>query len=91
MSILRNEPVFPFQDGDYAQPRHIIVKGTDEEIGYDLATLAKNDYDCKLEKYADPVYGAARREYFRRNWPAMYERSKGALSRLRSAGRRQYP
>jgi hypothetical protein len=25
------------------------------------------------------VYGQARRKYFRRNWPAMYERSKGAL------------
>jgi hypothetical protein len=79
MSILKNEPIFPFAEGDYTKPHHIIVEGTNEEIGFDLATLAKNEYDCKLEEYADPVYGAARREYFRRNWPAMYERSKGVL------------
>lgn len=79
MSILKNEPIFPFKEGDYAQPRHLIVKGTNEEIGFDLATLARNDYNCKLEKYTDPIYGEARREYFRRNWPTMYERARGAL------------
>ncbi len=79
MSILKNEPVYPFQDGDYSKPRHIIVKGTNEEIGFDLATLAKNEYGAKLWRYDDPVYGQARREYFRRNWPAMLERSQGVL------------
>ncbi len=79
MAILKNEPYFPFKDGDYAKPHHIIVSGSDEEIGYDLACLAKEKYDCTLYKYADPIYGEARREFFRRNWPAMYERSKGVL------------
>ena len=77
MAILKNEPLFPFTEGNYAKPHHIIVSGSDEEIGYDLASLAKEKYDCTLEKYDDPIYGEARREFFRRNWPEMNERSKG--------------
>ncbi len=79
MSILKNEPIYPFKDGDYTNPRHIIVEGTCEEIGFDLATLAKNDYGCKLGAYDDPVYARARRQYMETNWPQMAERSKGVL------------
>lgn len=75
MAILKNGPLFPFEDGNYSKPHHIIVSGSDEEIGYNLASLAKEKYQCELLKYDDPVYGEARREFFRRNWPAMYERS----------------
>jgi len=77
MAILKNEPLFPFKDGDFSKPYHIVVTGSEEEIGYDLACLAKERYDCKLDKYDDPIYGEARREFFQRNWPAMNERSKG--------------
>ena len=77
MAILKNERLFPFKKGDYAKPHRIVVSGSDEEIGYDLACLAKEKYDCTLEKYDDPIYGEARREFFRRNWPEMNERSKG--------------
>ena len=34
MAILKNEPVFDFKDGNYSKPRHIIVKGSYEEIGF---------------------------------------------------------
>ncbi len=77
MAILKNEPLFPFTEGNYAKPNHIIIAGSDEEIGYELASLAKEKYDCKLEKYDDPIYGEARREFFKRNWPEMNERAKG--------------
>jgi len=77
MSIVKNEPIYPFKKDDYTKPRHIIVEGTSEEIGFDLATLAKNDYGCKLGLYDDPVYGEARNKYMKTNWPQMAERSKG--------------
>ena len=64
MAILKNEPLFPFTEGNYAKPHHIIVSGSDEEIGYDLASLAKEKYDCTLEKYDDPIYGEARQGVF---------------------------
>ena len=77
MAILKNEPIYPFTEGNYARPHHIIIAGSDEEIGYELASLAKEKYDCTLEKYDNPIYGEARREFFKRNWPAMNERAKG--------------
>ena len=41
MAIIKNEPVFEFKDEDYCKPRHIIVEGSYEEIGYDLGKLAR--------------------------------------------------
>jgi hypothetical protein len=48
MPILKNESIYPFKEADYCKPRHIIVEGTYEEIGYDLGTLAKNEYGVKF-------------------------------------------
>ncbi|TWT60933.1 carcinine hydrolase/isopenicillin-N N-acyltransferase family protein [Rubinisphaera italica] len=79
MSIIKNEPVYEFKDSDYTHPRHIIVSGTNEEIGHDLGNLAREEYGTKLCVYDDPVYAKARREYLSRNWPEMLEKSKGVL------------
>jgi hypothetical protein len=79
MSILKNEPIYAFKDDDYMKPRHIIVAGTNEEIGFDLATLAKQEYGCKLGTYDEPIYAKARKAYLAKNWPHMLERSKGVL------------
>jgi len=79
MTILKNEPIFPFKENDYTKPRHIVVKGTNEEIGFDLASLAKNEYGCRLGVYDDPVFARARRQYMETNWYQMAERSKGVL------------
>jgi len=78
MTILKNEPLFQFKEGDYAKPRHLIIEGTDEEIGYDLACLAKSDYGVKPYPYVDPLYGAARNAYFETSWPHLAARAKGA-------------
>ena len=43
MSIIKNEPVFPFAEGNYAKPHHIIVSGSEEEIGYDLLWFKVKD------------------------------------------------
>jgi len=79
MAILKNEPVFEFKDGDYCKPRHIIVEGSYEEIGYDLGKLAREEYGAKLRKYHDPVYAKAKRDYLERNWPERLAESKGVL------------
>ena len=79
MAILKNEPVFNFKDGDYCKPHHVVVKGSWEEIGFDLATLGKSDYGVKLIPYASPLYGRARREYMAQNWPHVAEMQKGVF------------
>ena len=77
MAIIKNKPLFEFKEGDWAKPRHIIIEGTDEEIGYDLGCLAKNDYGIKLCPWVSPEYGIAKRKYLEQNFPAFAERSKG--------------
>lgn len=79
MPILKNEPIYPFKETDYSHPRHIIVEGSYEEIGFDLATLAKTEFGTKLHVYDDPVYGIARRQYLALHWPQMLEKSQGVL------------
>ena len=79
MAILKNEPVFNFEDGDYCKPHHIIVKGSWKEIGFDLATIGKNEYGVKLLPYFSPFYGKARQEYWDQNWPHVAELQKGVL------------
>ena len=80
MTILKNEPIYVPGPDDYSKPRHIIVQGTNEEIGFDLGKLAQQQFGVtQLEKYEDPVYGKARREYLKRNWPAMLAKTKGIL------------
>ena len=45
MAVLKNEPVFPFKDEDYCKPRHIIVEGSYEEIGYEDPLLSPDVID----------------------------------------------
>ena len=48
MSIIKNDSINALKSGDHSLPHHIIVVGITEEIGLDLATLAKNEYGAKL-------------------------------------------
>ncbi len=84
MAILKNDPVYPFEKGNYCKPYHIIVKGSWKEIGFDLATIGKDDYGVQLLPYFSPVYGQARREYWAQNWPHVAELQKGVLKQCRS-------
>jgi len=77
MTILKNVQIYPFKEDDYTKPHHIVVEGSSEEIGYDLAKLAKENYGCKLGVYDDPVYAKARKQYMETNWPQMAKRAKG--------------
>ena len=72
MAILKNEPVYNFKDGDYCKPHHIVVKGSWKEIGFDLATIGKNEYGVKLLPYYSPLYGKGARSTgprTGRTWP----------------------
>ena len=79
MAILKNEALYPFKEGNYCKPHHIIVKGSWKEIGFDLATIGKNEYGVELLPYFSPLYGKARQEYWAQNWPHVAEMQKGVL------------
>jgi hypothetical protein len=76
--IAKDEVVIAKENGSRVQWRHIVLKGNNTEIGLALGQIAQNDYGVKsLLKYADPIYGKARREYMERNCPPLGERMAG--------------
>lgn len=75
--ILKNKILIPKRENEYLEVRGIAVKGSDFEIGKDLAEIGIETYDVQLDKYKDPVYGKARQSYMQRNFPALAERARG--------------
>ncbi|MFD3595623.1 linear amide C-N hydrolase [Nocardia sp. NPDC058640] len=57
--------------------RALTVRGTDTDIGADLATLSRSDFGTVLAPYASPIYGQARQAYFEKNYPTMAARARG--------------
>ena len=79
-AIVKDQMLISKSPDKYPQVRYLVLKGTDREIGYSLAELAKRELDTKLPKYAAPVYGQARRLYLQHNFPALWERSRGVAA-----------
>ena len=75
--ILKNEVLQNRDNANYTELRHIILKGTNEQIGKALGEIARKDYNVSLYPYADPIYAKARLDYMQKNYPAFYERMKG--------------
>lgn len=76
-AVVKNELLLKHGPGTYMEVRHIVLEGTNEAIGKGLADIARDDYKTSLVKYAGPVYGKARRDYMKLNYPIMFERMKG--------------
>lgn len=82
--LVKNEAVYdPEKDyagGCYMKPRHIVVRGTHDEMGYELAKIARGEYGvAALPKYTNATYGTAHRAYMERNFPYMAQYTKGVL------------
>ncbi|MDD5085808.1 MAG: C45 family autoproteolytic acyltransferase/hydrolase [Candidatus Omnitrophica bacterium] len=77
-ALVKDEIILPRGPGEYMEVRHIILKGTNEEIGRAMGDIAQKDYGAaKLNQYAEPSYAKARLEYMCRNNPILLEWMKG--------------
>jgi predicted choloylglycine hydrolase len=65
---------------DFMQVRHLVLKGPMQDIGRDLATIARTHHQCDVTLSRDPKLSRARREWFERHWPAQAERMRGAAT-----------
>ncbi|MFB3764679.1 MAG: C45 family autoproteolytic acyltransferase/hydrolase [Methanotrichaceae archaeon] len=75
--ILKNEVLLNRDSINYTEMRHIILRGTNEQIGKALGEIAMEDYNASLYSYADPIYAKARLAYMQKNYPIFYERMVG--------------
>jgi acyl-CoA:6-aminopenicillanic acid acyl transferase len=64
---------------DFTTVRHLVLRGSNFEIGKKLAEIARSRHDTKLSP-ADPLVGPLRVAFFRDRWPAHFERMRGAAA-----------
>ena len=57
--------------------RHIVSKGSNQEIGKALGDIAQKWLNVKLSKFARPLYAEANNQYIQKNYPILWERLKG--------------
>ena len=63
---------------DYMQVTHLVLRGTNREIGYALGTIAHTKHGGKPLQASDPVVAKAARRYHHKNYPIMEQRCLGA-------------
>ena len=55
----------------------MVLRGSNREIGEDLALLARDVHGVRPAPGGDPLVTRARRRWYQREWPAHYERMRG--------------
>jgi hypothetical protein len=75
--ILKNEILLKRDSTNYTEVRHIVLKGTNEQIGKALGEIAQKDYNISLNEYGYPIYAKARLLYMQKNYLPLYERMGG--------------
>jgi hypothetical protein len=76
-ALVTSEVVLAKEQDTYLEVRHIVLRGSNREIGRALGNLAKNAYGIKLVRYAAPVYAEAHRLYLKKNYPILLDRAAG--------------
>lgn len=56
---------------------HVVLRGTNRQIGAGLAALARDRHGVVPTRGGDPVITGARRRWYEREWPAHAERMRG--------------
>ena len=65
---------------NFMEVRHIVLKGTNEEIGQALATIAKARYRLKPEGSSDPLRTRVQRRFLEKNYPILHDRVRGVAA-----------
>jgi hypothetical protein len=65
---------------DFMEVRHLVLRGTNEEIGQALATIGKERYKLQPEASADGFRARVQRRYVEKNYPVLAERMRGVAA-----------
>ena len=60
--------------------RHLVLRGSNEQIGRALAEIAKERYGVRLQAVRDPVQARAQRKFLERNYPILLDRMRGVAA-----------
>jgi hypothetical protein len=79
-ALERQERVIAGSPAASLEVRHLILTGTNQEIGQALAEIARDRYGTRPEQSRDPLRTRAARRYFEKNDPILYERMRGVAA-----------
>src|SRR5262245_22259899 len=65
---------------EFMEVRHLILKGTNEEIGRALATIGRERFQLKPPAASDPLRNRVQRRYLEKNYPIHFERMRGVAA-----------
>jgi predicted choloylglycine hydrolase len=74
-----NENVIAGGPDKFAEVRHVILRGSNFEIGEKIGELAKKD-GTVVAPSDNHILNRAKREYMAKNYPVLYERMKGVAA-----------
>jgi hypothetical protein len=79
-ALQREERVIAGGPADSLEVRHLVLRGTNEEIGRALAEIAQERYGVRAERAADPLRTRAQRRYIESAFPILAERMRGVAA-----------
>jgi hypothetical protein len=74
------EQVVAGSPDDFMIVRHLVLEGSNFEIGEHLAKIARERFGVTPSQRGEPVRNRAQRQYFARNYPIFHERMRGAAA-----------
>ncbi|MFC2164990.1 C45 family autoproteolytic acyltransferase/hydrolase [Acidobacteriota bacterium] len=63
----------------FAEVRHVVLKGTNFEIGKKLAEVAQR-HGTQIASFGDPLLNRVKRKYMKNNYSIMHERMRGVAA-----------
>jgi len=78
--VVQKDQVVAGSPKDSMEVRHLVLKGTNEEIGRELATIARERYQTRPRASDDSLRTRAQRRYIERNYSILHDRMRGAAA-----------
>jgi len=79
-ALQRQERVIAGSPSDSIEVRHLVLRGTNEEIGRALAEIAMERYGARAERASDPLRTRAQRRYIESAFPILADRMRGVAA-----------
>jgi acyl-CoA:6-aminopenicillanic acid acyl transferase len=79
-NVIQKDAVIAGGPDDSLEVRHLVLRGTNQQIGQALAEIAKERYRVRLEPARDPVQVRAQRTFLERNYPILLDRMHGVAA-----------
>lgn len=76
-ALEKEERVIAGSPQDSLEVRHLVLRGTNVEIGRALAEIAAERYGARPHPSPDPLRTGAQRAYFEQHYPILYDRVRG--------------